>query len=77
MEILLFAAALCFGISIGCFLMNAYWFKRLYGVFKIDFTYPDKDICRLELNSMDLDALAKKNYIVLKVSADFPDEARK
>ena len=63
----------CLGISIGCCIMNAYWFRRLYGVFKIDCSDPNKDICRLELNSMDLDTLARKNYIVLKVEADIPN----
>lgn len=63
--------ALCFGVSIGAVVMNLYWLRRRYGVFKIDCRGPDKDICRLELNSMDLDALARQNYIVLKIETLF------
>lgn len=76
MEIYL-VIAFSLGIVIGTALMNFFWFRRLYGVFKIDCTDPEKDICRLELNSMDLDALAKQNYIVLKVDTEFPSETRK
>ena len=68
---LIVVMAVVFGIAIGCLIMNIVWFRRLYGVFKIDCTDPNKDICRLELNSMDLDALAKREYIVLKVDAMF------
>jgi len=76
MEIYL-VIAFSLGIVIGTALMNFIWFRRLYGVFKIDCTDPEKDICRLELNSMDLDALARQNYIVLKVDTEFPSETRK
>lgn len=69
---LLACVGLCFGISIGCLIMNIYWLRRRYGIFKIDCTDPDKDICRLELKNLDLDTLAKQNYIVLKVDAVVP-----
>lgn len=72
---LIVVMAVVFGIAIGCLIMNIVWFRRLYGVFKIDCTDPNKDICRLELNSMDLDALAKREYIVLKVDTMF-DQTR-
>lgn len=62
--------ALCLGVIIGIVLMNFIWFRRLYGVFRIDCTDPDKDICKLELTSIDLDTLARKNYIVLKIETD-------
>ena len=61
------------GIAFGVLVTNWIWFRRLYGIFKIDCTDPNKDTCRLELNSLDLDTLAQKKYIVLEVDAEFPD----
>lgn len=39
-----------------------------FGVLKIDRSYPEKDVYRIELD--DLDMLAKKKRIILKVDAD-------
>lgn len=61
------------GIAFGVLVTNWIWFRRRYGIFKIDCTDPNKDTCRLELNSLDLDTLAQKKYIVLEVDAEFPD----
>lgn len=42
-----------------------YLIKRASGTLKIDHSNPEKDIYRIEID--DLDALSKKNRVVLKI----------
>lgn len=61
------------GVLLGVVIVSWIWCRRIYGAFKIDCSDPSKDICRLELDSMDLDALARRKYIVLKIVTRLDD----
>ena len=57
-----------FGIAIGV-LLTFLWFLRLnYGTIRIDHSDPEKDIYRLDIDT--LDDLIKRKYILLKVDPD-------
>lgn len=63
------------GLIIGSVVVTIFWRLRTgSGILKIDTNNPEKDIYRLEIS--DLDKLAKKKRIMLKVdtNADFSQE---
>lgn len=62
------------GLGIGIILMLIILLRMLFGTIKIDQHNSKKDIYRIEIE--DLDSLAKKKYILLKVdrNADFSQE---
>lgn len=62
MEALLILAGVFFGISISAFVIAV---RGVAGTLRIDRSNPSKDIYRIDIN--DLDKLAKKSRIVLKV----------
>lgn len=54
------------GVIFGSVVTNVlYWRKRASGTLRIDHTNPEKDIYRIEIESID--DLSKKNKIELKV----------
>ena len=57
---------LCLGVIIGAILSNTLRIVRTnFGTLKIDCSDPDKDVYSIEID--DLDKLAKKNRVILKV----------
>lgn len=55
------------GIFVGALLYYVFGARRKYsGTFIIDFTDPDKDVCRLELNE-HVDYICSKKFITFKV----------
>lgn len=57
------------GILLGSIISNIIFYNRSgTGYFRIDSSNPDKDTYRLEID--DLDALNKKNRLILKIDHD-------
>lgn len=54
------------GVLCGAIISNLFYFLRTAsGTLKIDFSNPEKDVYRLELDN--LDSLAKKKRVILNV----------
>lgn len=54
------------GVLIGSVISNViFYLKSASGVFRIDRSNPEKDICRLEIDS--LDKIDKKKRLILKI----------
>ena len=55
------------GVVVGIIITSVFWIVRSgHGVLNIDRTDPNKDVYRLDIN--DLDGMAKKKHILLKVN---------
>lgn len=57
------------GIIVGCVIMHfVHKIQSKAGILRIDHSNPEKDIYRFEIE--DLDSLASKKYVVLKIDHD-------
>lgn len=57
-----------FGAIVSMLLMGLVFLRTVVGTLKIDHDNPEKDVYRFDVT--DIDALAKRKYIMLKVESN-------